>query len=114
MELLVQIIHVLVATFMIVVVLIQGGNQGGIGAAFGGGNTQGFFGATGATTFLGKLTYAAGLIFVFTSITLTIMQGGGSKVGLNEKLKAASQERATMQAEPAAEAESKPAESPAK
>ena len=85
MEVLVITIHVLVALFMILVVLVQGGNQGGVGAAFGGGNTQGVFGATGATSFLGKLTYSAALIFMITSIILVVFQGG-HKIGLKEKL----------------------------
>ena len=90
-ETLVTIIHVIVAFFMILVVLVQGGNQGGVGAAFGGGNTQGVFGASGATSFLGKLTYGAAAIFMVTSVSLTIMQGGGGKVGLSDKLKAQSE-----------------------
>jgi preprotein translocase subunit SecG len=89
LEVLIQIIHVIVALFMILVVLVQGGNQGGIGAAFGGGNSSGVFGATGATTLLGKLTYGAALIFMVTSISLTVMQGRGGDVGLSEKLKQA-------------------------
>lgn len=74
-EILITTIHIFVALFMILVVLVQGGNQGGVGAAFGGGNSSGVFGATGATTFLGKLTYGAAAIFMLTSITLTIMHG---------------------------------------
>ncbi len=92
LETLVVIIHILVALFMILVVLIQGGNQGGVSAAFGGGNTQGVFGAGGATTFLGKLTYAAAGIFMVTSISLTVLQGGGGKVGLSEKLQKQTEE----------------------
>jgi preprotein translocase subunit SecG len=86
MEVFVTIIHVAVALFMILVVLVQGGNQGGVGAAFGGGNAQGVFGASGATTFLGKLTYGAAFIFMVTTLTLTVMQGQGGNVGLKEKL----------------------------
>ena len=93
METLVTVVHVIVATFLIIVVLIQGGNQGGVSAAFGGGNTQGVFGATGATSFLGKLTYAAALIFMLTSISLTIMHGQGGDVGLSERLKKATENR---------------------
>ena len=86
METFLEVVHILVALFIILVVLIQGGNQGGVGAAFGGGNTQGVFGATGATSFLGKLTYVAAALFMITSISLTILQGGG-KTGLAEKMK---------------------------
>ncbi len=87
MEALVTIIHISVALFMILVVLVQGGNQGGIGAAFGGGNSQGVFGAAGATSFLGKLTYGAAMIFMVTSISLAIIQGTGGNVGLKDMLR---------------------------
>jgi len=87
METLIQIIHVLVAFFMIFVVLVQGGNSGGIGAAFGGGNSSGVFGATGATSILGKMTYGAAVIFMVTSISLTVIQGRKGDVGLRDKLK---------------------------
>jgi preprotein translocase subunit SecG len=87
METLIQIVHVLVAFFMIFVVLIQGGSQGGIGAAFGGGNSSGVFGATGATSILGKMTYGAAFIFMATSISLTVIQGKGGDIGLRDKLK---------------------------
>ncbi len=79
-------IHIVVAVFMILVVLVQGGNQGGVGAAFGGGNSQGVFGASGATSFLGKLTYWAAFIFMCTSISLTIMMGRGGTGRLEKKL----------------------------
>ncbi len=82
----VTIIHVLVALFMILVVLVQGGNQGGVGAAFGGGNSSGLFGAGGATSFLGKLTYGAAFIFMMTTISLTVIQGRSGHVGLMKKL----------------------------
>jgi preprotein translocase subunit SecG len=85
MDIFFTVIHIFVALFMILVVLVQGGNQGGVGAAFGGGNTQGVFGATGATSFLGKLTYGAATIFMLTSIALVILQGG-HKIGLSNKL----------------------------
>lgn len=85
METAITIIHVVVALFMILVVLVQGGNSGGIGAAFGGGNTQGVFGATGATSFLGKLTYGAAVVFMGTAIILVILQGG-RRPGLIKKI----------------------------
>ena len=103
METLVTIVHVIVALFMILVVLVQGGNQGGIGAAFGGGNSQGVFGASGATSFLGKLTYAAAMIFMVTSVSLAIMQGKGGDVGMSEKLKALNEEKTQEKAEPQTE-----------
>jgi preprotein translocase subunit SecG len=86
MQTVATIIHVLAALFMILVVLIQGGNSGGVGAAFGGGNSQGVFGAGGATSFLGKLTYAIAAVFMVSSIALVSMQGKSTKTGLKERL----------------------------
>ncbi len=118
METLVTIVHVSVALFMILVVLVQGGNQGGIGAAFGGGNSQGVFGAAGATSFLGKLTYGAAGIFMFTSISLAIIQGTGGSAGLKPLLrenieKVQEESKATEPAQssaPASEPAAKPSE----
>jgi preprotein translocase subunit SecG len=86
---LIEVVHIVVALFMILVVLVQGGNQGGVGAAFGGGNSSGIFGATGATSLLGKLTYGAATVFMLTSITLTVLQGKSGNIGLKERLKQA-------------------------
>lgn len=90
----ITIIHIIVAVFMVIVVLLQGGNQGGIGAAFGGANTSGVFGAAGATSFLGKLTYGAAAIFMITSIALTMIEGKTGNIGLKERLKANATEKA--------------------
>ena len=114
MVIFVTVIHVVVALFMVLVVLVQGGNQGGIGAAFGGGNSSGVFGATGATSFLAKLTYGAAIIFMMTSLSLAFLQGKPAGVGLGEKLKArdAATPAATQEApaqQPAAGTPSAPA-----
>ncbi len=41
-----------------------------MGAAFGGGSSQTLFGSSGASTFLGKATTVAAVIFMITSLTL--------------------------------------------
>ena len=99
MESLITVVYVLVSLFIILVVLIQGGNQGGMGAAFGGGNSQGVFGASGATSFLGKLTYGASFLFVILSLMLAKMQGHGGETGLGDKLKSRSQQEETTPVE---------------
>ncbi len=50
-----------------------------MGAAFGGAS-QTFFGSSGATPFLGKLTAAAAILFMVTSLSLAILghRGGVS------------------------------------
>lgn len=76
MQTAITILHVLVAVFLIVVVLLQSGKGGGINA-LGGSNTN-LFGARGAGNFLTKLTAACAVIFFLTSLTLSILS---SKTG---------------------------------
>ena len=93
------IIHVSVAFFMILVVLLQGGNQGGMGAALGGGNSTSAFGATGATSLFGKLTYIAAVIFMVSSVWLTVIKSSGGDIGLSDKLKQKVEEKAPAKKE---------------
>jgi preprotein translocase subunit SecG len=71
------IIHVIVCLFLILIVLVQGGKGAELGAAFGG-SSQTLFGARGAATIFGKLTTAAAVIFMLTSLTLAIMAARGA------------------------------------
>jgi preprotein translocase subunit SecG len=72
MIILVTIIHVIVCLFLIVVVLLQSGKAGDISAAFGGQGSQAAFGPRGAATALSKATTASAVLFMLTSITLSI------------------------------------------
>ncbi|WP_242346550.1 preprotein translocase subunit SecG [Anaeromyxobacter terrae] len=67
---LVTILHVLVSVFLILVILLQAGKGGGMGAAFGGAGAQTVFGGRGAQTLLGKVTSVSAGIFMITSVTL--------------------------------------------
>ncbi len=69
---LITIVHVLVCIFLIVVVLLQSGQAGDIAAAFGGQGSQATFGPRGAATALSKATTWSAVIFMLTSITLSI------------------------------------------
>jgi len=68
-------VHVLVCVFLILVVLLQQGKGADL-SVFGGGSTQTAFGARGATTLLHKLTVASFVIFVLTTVGITILQSG--------------------------------------
>jgi preprotein translocase subunit SecG len=68
-------LHVLVFVFLILVVLLQQGKGADL-SVFGGGSTQTAFGARGATTLLHKLTVASFVIFVLTTMGITIMEAG--------------------------------------
>ncbi|MER3424064.1 MAG: preprotein translocase subunit SecG [Nitrospiraceae bacterium] len=66
------VIHVIVCFLMIASILLQAGKGAEIGAAFGG-SSQTVFGSRGPGTFLSKVTIAAAVIFMLTSLTLAIL-----------------------------------------
>ena len=69
---LITAIHIIVCAFLIIVVLLQSGQSGDIAAAFGGMGSQTAFGTRTAATVLTKATTWAAIIFMVTSITLSI------------------------------------------
>jgi len=72
MIILITIVHIIVCFFIIVVVLLQSGSAGDISAAFGGMGSQTAFGPRGAASALGKATTWSAVIFMVTSIVLSI------------------------------------------
>jgi preprotein translocase subunit SecG len=66
------IVHVTVCIALAGIVLLQHGKGADMGAAFGG-SSQTVFGSAGATTFLGKLTAGAAIVFMLTSLGLTYL-----------------------------------------
>ena len=69
---LITFIHIVVCMFLIIVVLLQSGKSGDIAAAFGGQGSQTAFGPRGAATALSRATTWSAIIFMVTSITLSI------------------------------------------
>jgi preprotein translocase subunit SecG len=69
---LIYALHILVCFFLIIVVLLQSGKSGDIAAAFGGMGSQTAFGPRGAATALSKATTWSAVLFMVTSITLSI------------------------------------------
>jgi preprotein translocase subunit SecG len=85
---LITVIHVFVCAVLIVVVLLQHGKSAEIAATFGGMGSQTAFGPRGTATVLSKATTACAIIFMLTSIALTIFAGkakSGSAFGENVK-----------------------------
>jgi preprotein translocase subunit SecG len=66
------VIHIIVCAFLIIVVLLQSGQSGDIAAAFGGMGSQTAFGTRTAATVLGRATTWAAIVFMCTSIILSV------------------------------------------
>ena len=78
MQAVVLTIHLLLALALILVVLLQRSEGGGLGIGGGGG---GIMTSRGAATALSKVTWAVGIAFVVTSLTLTILAARDAGVG---------------------------------
>ncbi|MBU1249010.1 MAG: preprotein translocase subunit SecG [Proteobacteria bacterium] len=71
MDTLVLTIHVIACIFLIVLVLLQSGQEG-MGVIFGGGSSS-MFGSSGAGGLLVKVTAGLATIFLITSLTYNIL-----------------------------------------
>jgi preprotein translocase subunit SecG len=104
----ITVLHVFVCLMLMLVVLIQPGKSGGLGAALGGAGATQIFGGRGAGNFLTKTTWIAATVFFVTSVTLAyVSTSTGDSL---EDLSAA--ERARVEAARKAEA-NKPEPAPA-
>jgi len=71
------VLHILVCILLILAVMIQGGENVDITAAFGG-TSQAAFGPRGAVSTLAKITWVLAVIFAATSITLAVWATKGT------------------------------------
>lgn len=76
MNTLIMILHVFTCVVLVIVVLLQSGKEGGLGFAGGGGSSQTVFGSSGGANFFTKFTSGAAVVFMLTSIALTVMKAG--------------------------------------
>jgi len=74
----VMVLHVLVCIFLIGVVLVQQGRSADLAGAFGGQGSQTAFGPRAAANVLTRLTTWAAVIFMCTSLTLTVLYARGN------------------------------------
>ena len=70
MHMFVVTLHVLLCLFLILIILLQPGKGGDVGAAFGGGSSSSMFGPRGPANLLQRATTIVAVMFMGTSITL--------------------------------------------
>ena len=90
-------IHVLVCVFMVIVVLLQSGKSADVAAAFGGMGSQTAFGPRSAANVLTKATTWSAVIFMVTSITLSVMMSRRNSNSVMQGVKPANQTTAPAQ-----------------
>jgi preprotein translocase subunit SecG len=66
-------VHVIVCIILVLVVLLQSGKGADLAGAFGGGGTQTAFGSRGPASFLTRMTTVVAVVFMLTSIGLSMM-----------------------------------------
>ncbi len=72
------VLHIIVCLFLIGVVLVQQGRSADLAGAFGGQGSQTAFGPRAAANVLTRLTTWSAIIFMCTSLTLTILYARGN------------------------------------
>jgi preprotein translocase subunit SecG len=81
MYILALIVHVVVCIFLIIVVLLQSGKAADLAGAFGGMGSQTAFGPRGSATLLSKATTISAVVFMITSLTLSILATRSAGLG---------------------------------
>jgi preprotein translocase subunit SecG len=112
-------LHVVICGLLIVVIMLQSGEAADLAGAFGGAGSQTAFGPRGAATFLSKATTWCAVMFMLTSMALTMHQNtmaasatGSSVLQQFSKEKGAAP--APVAPPPAAPAPATPAPTPSK
>ena len=80
-EVLLTIVHVVVCLFLIIVILLQSGKAADLAGAFGGMGSQTAFGPRGSATLLSRVTTISTVLFMLTSISLSIFATRSAGLG---------------------------------
>src|SRR5512147_1328061 len=91
------VVHTIVCLFLIGIVLLQHGKGADIGATFGG-SSQSLFGTEGPLPLLNKITTAAAIVFMLTSVALAYISTQTSKSSVMSEM-SVSQPKAPVEAE---------------
>ncbi|MGH9712144.1 MAG: preprotein translocase subunit SecG [Candidatus Acidiferrales bacterium] len=68
-------LHILVCFVLVIVIMLQSGSAADLAGAFGGAGSQTAFGPRGAASFLSRATTWCAIVFMMTSLTLSVKRG---------------------------------------
>jgi len=105
-------VHIIACIFLILVVLLQQGKGGGLGAGFGSSATRQVFGGRGAGNLLTRLTAVTAVVFMTTSVVLAFMASSGDRPLRAYAEKAAMDDMDTPAQQPAEQPAQQPVEQP--
>jgi preprotein translocase subunit SecG len=74
-------LHILVCFMLIFVIMLQSGNAADLAGAFGGAGSQTAFGPRGAATFLTKATTWCAIVFMMSSLALSLKRAPSTAQG---------------------------------
>ena len=104
-------LHIVICGLLIMVIMLQSGEAADLAGAFGGAGSQTAFGPRGAATFLSKATTWCAIMFMLTSMALTMHQN--SAVGSTGSSVLQQFSKTSKQPAPAVPAPTAPASVPA-
>ncbi len=84
-------IHVFICILLIISILLQSGKGSDLGSAFGAGSGSDIMGATPANV-MNKITTILVIVFMFTSITLTVLSGNKTGSSITDKIPTTTQQ----------------------
>ena len=94
-------LHVLVCFVLVVVIMLQSGSAADLAGAFGGAGSQTAFGPRGAATFLSRATTWCAIVFMMTSLTLSVKREPISALSNTGSILEQTQKSGTAPATPA-------------
>jgi preprotein translocase subunit SecG len=97
-------LHILVCFVLVIVIMLQSGNAADLAGAFGGAGSQTAFGPRGAATFLSRSTTWCAIVFMMTSLTLSVKRaptGSFSTGSILEQTQSSTPAKAPAPAKPA-------------
>ncbi|MGC2727340.1 MAG: preprotein translocase subunit SecG [Candidatus Acidiferrales bacterium] len=79
-------LHIVVCFVLIIVIMLQSGSAADLAGAFGGAGSQTAFGPRGAATFLSRATTWCAIVFMMTSLALSVKRSPNEAVSTGSVL----------------------------
>lgn len=80
------VVHIITSIVLILIILLQIGKGASMSNLFGGGSSDAVFSGAGGDVFMKKMTVVFAVVFVLTSLSLTILSSKGSSRTVMDKV----------------------------